>query len=173
MSSREFERWYWLKAELEPFARSLGVRANGSKEEIANRISAALDGKPAPREASTRRASSQQLSGPLSEETVIPPGQRCSQALRVWFTDRIGDQFRFDGPMREFIAAADGKSTLGDAVGVWHATRNRGADEISGQFELNRFTRHWHDQNPGGSRAQLMRAWAVYRDTPVDLRGKI
>ncbi|KRC62459.1 hypothetical protein ASE14_01065 [Agromyces sp. Root81] len=173
MSSREFARWYWLKEELGPFACSLGIRATGSKEAIAARISAALDGKPAPREVSTRRSSSPQLSGPLSESTVVPTGQRCSQVLRAWFSARLGDQFRFDGPMRDFFAAADGTTTLGDAERVWHETRDRGPDEIGGQFELNRFTRHWHEQNPGGSREQLMRAWAAYRDTPMDVRGKI
>ena len=175
MSSSEFLRWYWLKEELAAFARSLGLRATGSKDAIAARVAAALDGEPAPREAvSTRqRASGAQLTGSLSEATVIPPGQRCSQTLRAWFTEQVGAQFRFDAPMRDFIATADGTSTLGDAVRVWYSTRDRHPDEIGGQFELNRFTRHWYEENPEGSREHLMLAWAAYRNTPVDERGKI
>ncbi|WP_216653591.1 hypothetical protein [Nocardioides sp. zg-DK7169] len=74
--------------------------------------------------------------------------------------------------MRDHLAAADGTTTLGDAVGVWHATRGRGAEEIGPQFELNRFTRRWHEENPGGSREQLARAWVAYRDTPLEERGR-
>lgn len=173
MSSHEFERWYWLKAELETFARSLGVRATGSKQTITARITAALNGEPASPEASPRRAPGAQLTGRLTEATVIPPGQRCSQTLRAWFTDRIGADFRFDQPMRAFIASADGTATLGDALAVWHATRARRPDDIGEQFEFNRFTRHWYEQQPDGSREQLMLAWTAYRNTPSDVRGRI
>lgn len=41
-------------------------------------------------------------------ETRVPPGQRCTQALQGWFTDRLGPGFRFDAPMRAWFAAADG-----------------------------------------------------------------
>ena len=173
MSSHEFVRWYWLKEELATFARSLSLRATGSKDAIAARVAAALAGEPAPNEDAPTRTSASQLTGSLSEATVIPPGQKCSQTLRAWFVEQVGAQFRFDGPMREFIASADGSATLGDAVRVWYSTRDRHPDEIAGQFELNRFTRYWHEENPDGSRQQLMLAWAAYRNTPVDERGRI
>jgi hypothetical protein len=46
LSGAEFRRWYWLKDELAGFARSLGVRATGSKQVLTDRISAKLDGLP-------------------------------------------------------------------------------------------------------------------------------
>lgn len=172
MSALELRRWYWRKDELAEFARVLEVRATGSKAAITDRVCAALEGVAAPPEAPARRASGTQLSGPLAESTLIAPGQRCSQVLRAWFVEQVGDQFRFDKAMRDLIAAADGTTTLGDAVRLWHATRGRPAAEIGAQFELNRFTRRWHAENPGGSRAELARAWGVYRDAPVEERDR-
>jgi SAP domain-containing new25/Domain of unknown function (DUF6434) len=172
MSAEELRRWYWRKDELAPFARALGVSATGSKAEIAQRVCAVLDGG-APPAAPARRTTGTQLRGQLSEDTPIRAGQRCSQVLRAWFTAQVGHGFVFDRPMRELIAAADGTTTLGEALHLWHATRDRPADQIGEQFELNRFTRRWYAAHPGGSRAELARAWADYRDTPVEERDPV
>ena len=39
MSAEEFERWYWMKAELTQFASKLGLRSSGGKQDVAARIS--------------------------------------------------------------------------------------------------------------------------------------
>ena len=75
-----------------------------------------LDGSEFIEPAPARRTSGRQLGGDLTESTVIPPGQRCSQVLRAWFVDQVGQQFHFDAAMREFIGSADGTTTLGDAL---------------------------------------------------------
>lgn len=171
LDTAEFSRWYWSKAELTDFARDLGLRASGGKAELAERIAAALDGRPQP-VAAPRRKAGRQLAPPLALETVIPPGQRCGQVVRAWFVEQVDPRFHFDAAMREFFAAADGTSTLADAAAHWHATRDAPAGEIGEQFELNRFTRRWHLDHPGGSRAELLEAWKVYRSLPIDLRGR-
>lgn len=102
-------------------------------------------------------------------ETVIPRGQRCSQQLRRFFTDEIGPGFRFDGPMRRFIAAGEGR-TLGEAVEHWRVTRSEPRGEIASQFELNRFLRSRHAANPNGRRTDALAAWRAYRSLPVDGR---
>ncbi|MGW6172766.1 SAP domain-containing protein [Arthrobacter sp. NPDC055138] len=48
LSAQEFLRWYWLKTELQQFARALGISATGDKESITARIAAVLGGEPAP-----------------------------------------------------------------------------------------------------------------------------
>ena len=103
---------------------------------------------------------------------MIPPGQPCTQQVRHWLVGAVGPPFRFDGPMREFFASADGSRTLGDAVTHWHRTRKQTARPIDPQFELNRFTRQWHLDHPNGSRAELLADWARYRALPVDQRGR-
>ena len=171
LSGAEFRRWYWLKDELAGFARSLGVRATGSKQVLTDRISAKLDGLPFT-EPATRRQGREQLTGPLTDATVIPAGQRCSQEVRAWLSERIGPDFHFDAAMREFFAGADGTQTLSGAVEHWHRTRDSTQKAIGSQFEYNRFTRAWHTAIPRGSRDDLLAAWRLYGSRPVDERDR-
>lgn len=173
MGGAELLRWYWRKDELTGFARSLGIRSSGGKELLTRRIVAALDGQPFAEPARPRTGGAAQLSGPLSAATLIPRGQRCSQPVRAWFAAQVGASFRFDGEMRAFFANTDGTQTLRDALAHYRATRGQGANPIDAQFEYNRFTRSWHEDHPGGSREELLRAWQQYRDRPVDERGRV
>ena len=166
ISEHEFRRWYWLRDELAAFARALGLSASGGKHELANRIADALGGRQVAEP--ERRSAGQQLTAPVTAQTVIPVGQRSSQVLREFFRAHVGPTFRFDGAMREFIAA--GGATLGDAIEHWYATRDAAPKPITSQFELNRFTRQWHEDHPGGTRDELMAAWWAYRALPVDAR---
>jgi hypothetical protein len=161
LDKAEFERWYWTQAELRQIARGLGISTGGRKDELAARVSAALAGRPLPKEAPRRRS---RLEGPLSRETVIPEGLILSRNLREWFEGEVGADFRADRHLREFLQEGAGK-TLGEAVDHY-----RPLSEIESQFELNRFTRRWWKANPGGTRAQLLEAWRLYRETPVERR---
>lgn len=172
LSEAEFVRWYWLKAELVGFARSLGIRATGGKELLAARIAARLGGRAFEEPASSRSSAGPQLSGPLAPTTVIPVGQRSSQVVRAWMIERIGPGFHFDADMRAFFAQSDGTKTLQDAVDHWHANRGQGAKPIDRQFEYNRFTRSWYEAHPDGSPHALLAAWRTYRNSPVDARGR-
>lgn len=168
----ELRRWYWLKTELAEMARRAGVSAAGSKQQLADRVAAVLDGEPLPAALPRRQQpTGRQLEGQLTMDTVIPVGQRCSQTLRAFFTTQIGAGFTFDAAMRAFIAQRAG-STLGDAATHWHTTRSSGLTEIGGQFELNRFTRQWYIDHPGATRTELQQAWAAYRTTPIDKRDR-
>lgn len=172
LSGAEFLRWYWLKEELAAFARSCGLRATGSKELLTKRVAAALDGHAFTEPPASHRGTTAQLAAPVTADSVIAPGQRSSQVLRHWFTEQLGPAFHFDAHLRGFIAAADGSTTLGDALTHWHATRDQPERDIDTQFEYNRFTRVWHEANPGGNRSELLSAWNAYRALPVDQRGR-
>lgn len=167
LTGDELARWYWTLAELTALARELGVPAGGGKTALTERLRAALDGAALPAAPPTRRAPGRQLSAPVDGSTVIPEGQRCSQVLRAYFRREIGPGFRFDAPMRTFVAEGAGR-TLADAVAHWHATREAAARprEIGPQFELNRFLRDWHTAHPAGTRAEALAAWRAHRDRP-------
>ncbi|MFT3901213.1 MAG: DUF6434 domain-containing protein [Gordonia sp. (in: high G+C Gram-positive bacteria)] len=173
LTGDELLRWYWLKDELIGLARRLGVRTSGSKETLTLRLAAALDGEPFAEPDRARPTTAAQLSGRLTADTVIPKGQRCSQAVRAWFVEQVGESFGFDGELRAFFANTDGTQTLRDALDHYVAGRNRGSTEIGEQFEYNRFTRAWRTEHPDGSREDLLAAWYDYRRRPVDERGRI
>ena len=105
--SQDLRRWYWLKSELIALARHLGIHTGGGKDELTERIAAKLDGKTLTRPTPPKPAA-QPLSGPLSPTTVIPNGQRLTQALRDFFAAELGPDFRFDGHMRQFMAQGTG-----------------------------------------------------------------
>lgn len=172
LSAEEFVRWYWLKDELAAFARTLGIRATGAKELLADRIAAELAGRAFVEPAAATVARSTQLSGELTGATLIPAGQRSSQTVRAWMTAQVGPAFHFDAEMRGFFAESDGTRTLADALAHWHSTRRQEPRGIDPQFEYNRFTRAWHAQHPAGSRRELLAAWAEYRSRPVEERGR-
>lgn len=172
LTGDEFLRWYWLKDELADFAHRLGIRATGSKAVLTQRIAAALNGLPFKEPAPSRTSPKAQLSGPLTGDTVIPRGQRCSQIVRAWFVEQIGESFHFDGEMRDFFATTDGSQTLQDAFDHYLSTRDQGQTPIGEQFEYNRFTRAWHAAHRDGSREDLLAAWQEYRSLPADERGR-
>ncbi|MCM3660714.1 SAP domain-containing protein [Georgenia satyanarayanai] len=169
-SGAELRRWYWLRAELQDLAGALGLSRSGGKEELLQRLSAALDGEPVPAPA-RRRPAARQLTAPVGPRTVIPDGQRCSQVLRHFFTAEVGPAFRFDEHMREFIAQGEGR-TLAEAVEHWHRTREVQTGKIGRQFEYNGFTRAWFAAHPGGTQPQCLEAWQRYRALPVDARDR-
>ncbi len=172
LTADEFRRWYYLKTELTAFARQLGVATSGSKELIAARISSRLSGGSTPAALEGERVSAtRQLERPVTGASVIPLGQRCSQVLREFFVGLVGQSFRFDAPMRNFVAGGAGR-TLDEAVDHWRATRDQGPASIGPQFELNRFTRGWYLDNPGGTRDEVLTAWRRYRSEPEDTRGR-
>jgi len=169
-SGAQLRRWYWTLAELTVMARALGVPLGGGKQALTERLAAALDGEqavpPPPRE-----ATGGQLSAPVAFDTVLPPGQRCSQVLRDFFQREVGPGFVFDAAMRSFIAEGAGR-TLGDAVEHWHATREAAGRPapIGAQFELNRFLRRRRGTHPGEGRDAALAAWREYRSRPLEER---
>ncbi len=170
LTGAELRRWYWTLQELTALARELGVRRGGGKRDLTERLAAALDGAPAPPPARPP-APGRQLVSPLTNATVIPAGQRCSQVLREHFRQEIGPAFTFDAVMRTFIASGEGR-TLGDAVAHWHATRDAAArpQPIGAQFELNAFLRRWRRDNPHRSRGDALAAWRHHRSLPLEAR---
>lgn len=171
LTAEELTRWYWLRAELTSFARSLGLRSGGAKADLTERIAAHLAGTSPPPPVPARRRPGP-LREPLTAATLIPADQPCSQQIRRWLIDAVGPGFRFDSAMRAFFASGDGSRTLGEAAAHWRRSRSRPGRPIDPQFELNRFTRQWHLDHPGGSRTDLLTDWAAYRAGPIDQRGR-
>lgn len=172
LTGAELLRWYWTLDELTGLARTMGIARHGGKAALTARLAAALDGLPLPPAPARRRPATAQLAGPVDGDTVIPPGQRCSQVLRGYFVEVIGPAFHFDAFMRDFVADGAGR-TLAEAVAHWHATRPEASRprEVAEQFEYNRFTGDWHRANPTGTPAQARAAWHAHRALPRSAGG--
>jgi hypothetical protein len=168
LSAAEFARWYWTKAEVVAFARTLGVATSGDKAAVTARIIAALSGGD-PRDVKAQRPVRTHVAEPLGPATVIPDGVVLSRTLRDWFVTQVGPSFRFNGQLRWFLRHHPG-ATLGDALDHYRATAGDPGGPIGQQFEYNRFTRQWADDHPGATAAEIRAAWWRHRSTPTDQR---
>ncbi|MEM9131142.1 MAG: DUF6434 domain-containing protein [Actinomycetota bacterium] len=166
LDEAELRRWYWTLEELRGLARTLGVSASGRKADVTERIAAALSGRVVP--AIRRSTTANQMSGPLTRSTVVPPNQRATVELRRYFEAEIGSSFRFNGHMRALLK--EGDVTLGQAVEHWHHTVGTELPPQSESLEFNRFTKAWHRAHPDRSPDEARAAWLRYRALPTDQR---
>ena len=166
LGAAEFARWYWLRRELAGFCRACGLPRTGSKQVLAERIAAHLDGAAPPRAVSPRPAR-----GPMprrfTPETVIGPGWRCTRALRAFFTEQLGAGFVWNAAMRAFLAQGEGR-TLAQAIERYRRSLDEPAPPIGAQFEFNRHVREHRAAHPGATHDEVLAAWRARRARPRD-----
>ncbi|MGF7535104.1 DUF6434 domain-containing protein [Bacillus mexicanus] len=170
----KFKDYYWLKEELQTFCRQHGISASGSKEEITDRIVVFLETgeiKKPLRKTSTYKKTDDH---PLSLDTVIQEGHKCSQKAREFFKSVIGPSFHFSTYIQNFFKQNVGK-TYKDAVEAWYEEEKRKKEpgykkEIGTQFEYNQFTRDFFSDpaNKGKNRADAIAAWKEIKRLPGD-----
>ncbi|HDR8155087.1 TPA: SAP domain-containing protein [Bacillus cereus] len=125
ISLKDFQNYYWLKAELQTFCREHGLPASGSKTEITERISHYLTTGKVLKNSSVQKVSKAPLSyKDLSLQTIITKNHRCSEDVRAFFKEKIGTNFRFTVALQKFFKENVGK-TYEDAVAFWHEENER------------------------------------------------
>ena len=165
LSEAEFERWYWLKAELQAFCRAQGVSAAGPKLELSARIAALLSSRPhhPPRPKPSRSAA---MPSSFTPETVIGHGWRCSQDLRRFFESHFGKSFAFNEPLRNFVKVGVGQ-TLAEALALYEQSLVAGPRQIAPQFEYNNHMRDYRSTHPSSTHADAVSAWWARRGKPI------
>ena len=169
----ELKDWYWLKTEVMNHARMLGLRVNGAKFDIIDRIGDRLDGKaPAkPRQSgpASKGAGFDWHGARLSGETVITPDYRNTQNVRRFFIAEIGRHLSFNIAFMTWMKANAGK-TLGSAVEEWkrvHAMVKAGhKPAIPASNQFNAYTRAFMEDNPGRSLDDVRHFWKLKRSLP-------
>lgn len=167
-----FLDYYWLKEELVQFCRDNELPVSGSKMEITARIeSFLLNGlieKPKQKQSRRKKKSKE----PLSRSTIITEGHRCSQDVRTFFKQEIGEHFHFSTYIQNYFRANIGK-TYEDAINAWREEETRKQDpgyqkDIAPQFEYNRFIREFFSKpvNKGKTRSQAIEAWNKKKSKP-------
>lgn len=171
ISLRDFQEFYWLKEELRQFCKSVGLGIQGSKIDLANRISAFLEtgeiscASRAPRQKTSSKFDWNKAA--LSLETVITDNYKNSENVRSFFTYHIGAHFHFTVGFIRWMKANTGK-TLQEAAVEWtrlHQLKKDGnyKTEIAPQFEYNRYMRDFLADNPDKSSRDAMQYWKLKR----------
>ena len=160
ISAADFTAYYWLKDELLDFCRQQGLSTAGPKIELTERITIFLDTGEKTRPTSKSRQQGK-MPTQFTRDTVIGRGWRCSQALRAFFEQEIGPQFRFNGVMRDLIKSDGVGKSLQQAIDAWHLAQSQPRTEkkIAPQFEYNAHIREFMKQNSGTSLQDAIAAW--------------
>jgi hypothetical protein len=164
LTAEEFERWYWLRAELAAFCRAEHLPRSGSKAELAAAVVARLGGAAVP---VTRRRATVPDQQPLGPDAPIPGTVRCDQRLRDWFRSQIGPGFRFTVPFQRWLHDHAGRP-YSEAVAAWWELAAQTSRPIESQFEHNAFTRSYRAEHPGCTAADVREAWWEHRSRPRD-----
>ena len=114
LDSDTFLKWYWLKEELVRFCKENGIPSTGGKQEVAERVARFLEtgetsgrdlqGGKAKRAGSLRRGTVS-----ITSDSVIEPAAVCSQALRAFFKEQLGESFSFSVPFQKWLKDNAGK----------------------------------------------------------------
>ncbi|MEO0678679.1 MAG: DUF6434 domain-containing protein [Pseudomonadota bacterium] len=165
-SASELKRWYWLKAELEAHARTLGLPSGGGKFEILDRIGHFLDTGEVQRRA-RRKASSgfDWHASELTDATILTDSYKNTQNVRRYFKSRLGERFKFNIEFMAWLRTNAGR-TLGEACDEYRAMKAREAapgyrSDIPGHNQFNQYTRDFLDDNPEMGMDDVRKYWEL------------
>ncbi len=171
----DFREFYWLKMELIEFCRQEGLRKQGGKIEVADRVEAYLRTGKKETAIKKKRAPVSKFDWnheTLTLETVITDNYKNSKNVRTFFQEQIGSAFKFNVAFMNWMKENAGK-TLADAVDEWNAIKaakkmKKKRTIIAPQFEYNRYIRDFLDDNPDRTKADAIQFWKIKRSVRGD-----
>lgn len=173
-SSKAFQSWYWLKAEMVEKCQQLGLPYTGGKFELRDRIIYALDhdGALMPEVKAPEPTSKFSWSkAVLSLDTEITDNVTFGPNFRRFMTAQIGAHFSCHSDFMDWVKNNAGK-TLGDAVIKWEELERRKEDpsfqrEIAEHNMLAQYVRDFLADNPDSRFKEALRCWKVKKQLPA------
>jgi hypothetical protein len=170
ISVSDFKDFYWLKEELLAFCKSEGIRTNGGKQELADRIVIYLQtGAIIKTENKQKRTSNYDWNkSTIDLDTIITDNYKNTENVRTFMINAIGSRFRFNVEFLKWTKQNIGK-TMRDAIAEWKRITEQKRDknhktEIAVQFEYNTYIRSFLADNPGKTIKDAIKYWKIKRD---------
>ena len=176
INAEDFKEFYWLKEELLDFCREEGLKRQGSKIELAERIEEYLKTGKKGITSNVKQAKSTSrfdwACEKLTLETVITDNYTSTDNVREFFTEQIGKRFKFNVEFMSWMKTHHGKK-LRDAVEEWkeielEKKNRKDPKDIAPQFEYNRYIRDFLADNPGATRESAIACWKIKRSMRGD-----
>lgn len=165
ISIENFQNYYWLKKELVDFCRNLGINKSGGKIDISYRIEQYLKtGEKIVHSGKEKSISKFNWnSTKLDLNTLITDNFSCTENVRSFFKQTIGENFKFNVPFLKWLKSNNGK-TLEEAIEKWkeinaHKKDNNFKTEIAPQFEYNTYIREFMSDNRNLSMKDAINCW--------------
>lgn len=174
-TGKEFNRWYWLKAEMIEICKHMKLPYSGSKFELRDRIMYALDheGQAPPRPQRPNKTSKfNWAKESLSLDTVITDNITFGQNLRAFMQGQIGEHFVFHTEFMAWAKAHPGK-TLAEAVVKWEELEALRHDpnhrtKIAAHNMLLQYVRDFLDDHPELAFKDALACWKQKKLLPTE-----
>lgn len=167
ISIKDFQEFYWLKAELLDFCRKVGLKRTGSKIEITENIHSFLSTGQKPTTISKPKLASKfdWNNASLSLQTQITDNYKNTENVRLFFEKEVGQSFKFNVKFMKWMKTNQGK-TLEAALEEWNRIKvekknNIQAKSIEPQFENNTYLRDFLADNPNSERSLGIQLWKI------------
>lgn len=171
----QLRQWYWRKAELVIYARSLGLKIGGAKFEILERIANYLDsGKKSGHSTQIKSTSPKShfdwKNNPLTPHTLITDNYKNTENVRNFFKSHLGPQFKFNLALMDWVKNNVGK-TLEEALQYYKSYKAKKKSpgfktQIKSHNQFNQYVRDFLNDNPKLSLKDARRTWSLKTQQP-------
>ena len=173
-TGKDFDQWYWTKAELIGICKSAALPYSGSKADLRERIIYALDHngqiKPAPIK-TKKQSRFNWANAELNLDTIITDNVSFGPNFRGFMKKQIGARFQCHSDFMDWVRSNTGK-TLADAALAWQELENRKKDpnfqrEIAQHNRLAQYVRDFLADNEGKNFSDALNYWNKKRQLPA------
>jgi len=171
MSVQDFEKYYWLKKELQVFCKNNCISTLGSKIDLTNTISEYLKSgkiiKPKKQKTIKKVISSK----PINPKTILGSEYRSYEEKKVFFLKIIGPQFHFTAHLLDYFKKNSGKKTYQDFINEYYREKKIRKNpnykkEIPRQFEYNTYIRDFIEDNKEKTLKAAIKCWKKKKTLP-------
>ena len=159
LKSEDFKEYYFLKEELKEFCRANGLKVNGSKSELEERIIHYLDTGKSLEPQKVKIAPKNSSHEMISLESRIGENFKCSEDKRKFFEKEIGKGFKFKVKFQKWLKANPNK-TYEDAINAYFEIQNSNEKtKIDKQFQYNQYIRDFFEDNDDKTLKEAIECW--------------
>ncbi|MDR1198483.1 MAG: SAP domain-containing protein [Prevotellaceae bacterium] len=149
---------YFLKEELAELCRKYNLPATGSKENLLENICNFIENRPV-----TKRTAKKNSNFVPSLDAIIDVNYRNNETHRAFFKSVIGEHFKFNVPLINWLNENKGEKTYREAIEIYNqiaADKKAGKKfSIGKQFEYNQYTRDFFRDNKGLTKEDCIKCW--------------
>ncbi len=168
LKSEDFRQYYFLKEELKDFCKNEGLKVNGSKNQLEERIIYYLDtGKSLddsrhvenknnyPKSKSNKVTTSKEI----RLDSILGENFKCNEDKREFFEKEIGKGFKFKVQFQKWLKANPNK-TYQDAIKAYYEIQNSNEKTaIDKQFQYNQYIRDFFKDNDDKTLEDAIKCW--------------
>ena len=168
LKSEDFRQYYFLKEELKDFCKNEGLKVNGSKNQLEERIIYYLDtGKSLDdsrdienkNNYSKSKSNKSTTSKEIRLDSILGENFKCSEDKREFFENEIGKGFKFKVQFQKWLKANPNK-TYQDAIKAYYEIQNSNEKTaIDKQFQYNQYIRDFFKDNEDKTLEDAIKCW--------------